>query len=68
MNDKTLNQQIVRQLSLINFDRSTPLLEQQVKSDRLGSGGQFNPILPNKKMSIKQQTELNDSTVAKKLF
>ena len=68
MNGKTLNQQIVRQLSLINFDRSTPLLEQQVKSDRLGSGGQFNPILPNKNMSIKQQTELNDSTVAKKAF
>ena len=39
----SLNEEIVRQLSLMNFDRGLTLQEQITHSDRLGKEGQFQP-------------------------
>ena len=39
----SLNEEIVRQLSLMNFDRGLTLQEQVTPSDRLGKEGQFQP-------------------------
>lgn len=54
--DILLNIELIRQLSLINFDRSKTLMEQSVKSDRLGPQGQFQPLIdtdrPSKDESI----------------
>ena len=54
--DLLLNIELIRQLSLINFDRSKTLMEQSVKSDRLGPQGQFQPLIdtdrPSKDESV----------------
>ena len=59
--DLTLNIELLRQLSLINFDRSKTLMEQTVKSDRLGSEGQFQPLIDTNRPS-------KDTTVAYRVF
>jgi hypothetical protein len=40
---KKLNEELLRQLLLMNFDGSKTLLEQEVPSDRLGNKGDFQP-------------------------
>lgn len=59
--DLSLNIELLRQLSLINFDRSKTLMEQTVKSDRLGSEGQFQPLIDTNRPS-------KDTTVAYRVF
>jgi len=59
--DKIFEQELLRQLSLINFDRSIPLLEQKElksweKSDRLGNQGEFQPLKPLKPVTKKKLT------------
>jgi peptidoglycan hydrolase-like protein with peptidoglycan-binding domain/predicted DNA-binding antitoxin AbrB/MazE fold protein len=46
---KKLNEELIRQLLLMNFDGSKTLLEQyELPSDRLGSKGDFKPLEPIK--------------------
>ena len=69
---KNLNEEILRQQLLMNFDGSKPLLEQKVPkdvpSDRLGPKGDFQPSRTAPKFNPNKKVDVGQSFDAKKLL